>query len=125
MPSDRNFLLLFPEKKIQPSQTAKFSISLDGQKLEGFVLNENGKFFAYMNKCRHMGITLDWDSNEFYTKEKDFLICKTHGAVYRPGTGECVNGPCAGKSLFSLPLVQEAGQIFVDMGKVQHLYGKP
>ncbi len=123
MPIEKNLALLFPENHIQPSGSVKFSLSLDGQILEGFLINEKGKYFAYLNRCRHMGITLDWDSKEFYAKEKDFLVCKTHGAVYRPVTGECVSGPCAGKSLFSLPLVQEAGQIFVDLDQVQKLYG--
>ena len=124
MLAEKNPLLLFQEDQIHPSRSAKFSFSLNGQKVEGFIVNENGKFLAYVNKCRHMGITLDWDSNEFYTKEKDFLICKTHGAAYRPGTGECAGGPCAGKSLFSLPLVQKSGLLFLDMDQVLLLYGE-
>ncbi|MHB8483905.1 MAG: Rieske (2Fe-2S) protein [Nitrospiria bacterium] len=124
MSAEKSLLPLFPEDQVKPSRSAKFSFLLDGQKLEGFVVNENGKFLAYVNKCRHMGVTLDWDSNEFYTKEKDLLICKTHGATYTPGTGECAGGPCSGKSLFSLPLVRKSGQLFLDMDQVRLLYGK-
>ena len=61
---DKNLLFLFADHQIQPSRSAKFSFPLGGQKLEGFLVNQSGKFFAYLNKCRHLGITLDWDTNE-------------------------------------------------------------
>lgn len=119
--SDRH-LLIVSSSDLAPSESYKFTFMLNDKKLEGFVINEKGQFFAYINRCRHMGITLDWDTNEFFTQDKDLLICKTHGATYRPETGMCAGGPCTGKSLYSLPLVIQSDKIFLDLAKTTELY---
>ena len=115
-------LFLAREVDIQPSCSVKFAFLLKEKKLEGFLINDGGNFRAYINRCRHMGITLDWDTGEFYNRQKDGLICKTHGAVYRPDTGACTSGPCLGKSLFPLPLLRESGEVFLDVRKSIELY---
>jgi nitrite reductase/ring-hydroxylating ferredoxin subunit len=122
MPVEKNLLFLISAGELLPSRSFKFSFALDGQKQEGFIINENGGYYAYVNKCRHMGITLDWDTNNFYTPDQKRLICKTHGATYHPETGECTGGPCLGKALFPLPLVQESGRLFLDLVKTVQLY---
>ena len=33
------------------------------------------------------------------TAEEDFIVCATHGALFRIEDGTCVAGPCVGKSL--------------------------
>lgn len=119
--SDRH-LLIGSVSQLLPSQSFKFTFNLNDKKIEGFVINERGRFLAYINRCRHMGITLDWDTNDFYTKEHDALICKTHGATYHPETGECTGGPCPGKSLYSLPLLIQSDQIYLDLAKTIALY---
>ena len=40
----------------------------------------------------------------FFTPDRKFLICQTHGATYDPATGYCVGGPCQGDSLRRLPV---------------------
>jgi nitrite reductase/ring-hydroxylating ferredoxin subunit len=115
-------LYLSSSSEISSGQAFKFKFNINDRKLEGFLINEKGQYFAYINRCRHMGITLDWDTNDFYTVEKDAIICKTHGATYRPSTGECTHGPCLGKSLYSLPLLIQSDQIFLDLEKTEELY---
>jgi nitrite reductase/ring-hydroxylating ferredoxin subunit len=124
MPVEKKLLFLISAGELLPFSSFKFSFTLDGQKQEGFVINENGGYYAYVNKCRHMGITLDWDTNDFYTPDQKRLICKTHGATYHPETGECAGGPCLGKSLFPLPLVQDSGRLLLDLAKTAQLYSK-
>jgi nitrite reductase/ring-hydroxylating ferredoxin subunit len=57
-------------------------------------------------------MSLDWVDNRFFTKDKKYLVCSTHGALYLPSTGECVGGPPAGDSLISVPLEVRRGAIF-------------
>lgn len=81
------------------------------------LVNFDGKLYAYLNRCRHIAIALDWMDNEFFTTDKRYLICANHGALYEPKTGECVWGPCAGESLRRVPLEIEGEKIFAHCPK--------
>lgn len=119
--SERHLNIGSPSQ-IAPSESLAFYFDLNSKRIEGFVINQQGQYFAYMNRCRHMGITLDWDTHEFYTPDKESLICKTHGALYDPATGECIKGPCLGKSLHPLPISIQSDQILLDLKKTEELY---
>jgi nitrite reductase/ring-hydroxylating ferredoxin subunit len=81
--------------------------------VEGFVVNHDGRFFAYVNRCAHTGTTLDLWPNEFFTEDGRHLICATHGAVYLPDTGLCIAGPCPGASLTPLPVAREGNTLVI------------
>jgi nitrite reductase/ring-hydroxylating ferredoxin subunit len=76
------------------------------------LVNFDGELYAYVNRCRHIAIALDWMENEFFTTDKRYLICANHGALYEPRTGECVWGPCAGESLQRVPVEIQGRKIF-------------
>lgn len=40
-------------------------------------------------------------------------MCSVHGALFEPGTGYCVAGPCAGRMLDKLQVVVEEEEIVV------------
>jgi nitrite reductase/ring-hydroxylating ferredoxin subunit len=90
----------------------KFTLRCRGGNLEAILINFEGDFFAYLNRCRHIALSLDWVDNQFFTQDKRYLICANHGATYEPKTGECVWGPCAGAFLQGVPLEIENGDIF-------------
>lgn len=90
--------------ELAPGQTKKFLLDCAGREIEGFVLNVGGAFHAYVNRCRHVPMGLDWVENQFFTEDGQFVQCATHGAYYLPDTGECVAGPPCGKSLVRIPL---------------------
>ncbi|MDP2242325.1 MAG: hypothetical protein Q8K18_19475 [Burkholderiales bacterium] len=48
---------------------------------------------------------------EFPDHSKLYLICATHGATCEPDSGCCVLGPCRGKSLLALPVVERGGAV--------------
>ena len=100
--------------EIAPGKTKKFLLDCAGTEVEGFVLNAGGETHAWVNRCRHVPMSLDWVENQFFTAEGDFIQCATHGALYRPETGECVAGPPCGKSLHRIPLKIDAGTIYAD-----------
>jgi nitrite reductase/ring-hydroxylating ferredoxin subunit len=97
--------------ELAPGATKKFLLTCDGQEIEGFVLNVGGAFHAWVNRCRHVPMGLDWVENQFFTEDGQFLQCATHGAYYLPDTGECIAGPPCGKSLVRVPITIEGDMI--------------
>jgi nitrite reductase/ring-hydroxylating ferredoxin subunit len=90
----------------------KFTLSCSGERIEAVLVNFKGEHVAFVNRCRHVGISLDWVENQFFTEDGRYLLCANHGALYEPRTGECVWGPCTGASLYRVPLTIEGGKIF-------------
>ena len=97
--------------ELEPGRTKKFILECDGREIEGFVLNVAGAVHAYVNRCRHVPMGLDWVENQFFTEDGHYLQCATHGAYYLPDTGECVAGPPCGKSLVRVPITIEGDVI--------------
>jgi nitrite reductase/ring-hydroxylating ferredoxin subunit len=81
--------------------------------VEGFVVNHDGAYHAYVNRCPHVGTPLDLWPNEFYAEDGRELVCATHGALYEPTTGACTAGPCAGDALARLPLRRDGDTLVV------------
>ncbi|MBI3756879.1 MAG: Rieske 2Fe-2S domain-containing protein [Deltaproteobacteria bacterium] len=97
--------------EIPPGQTKKFFLQVDGREVECFVVNYGGELFAYVNRCRHVPMTMDWIENQFLTEDGRYILCATHGAAFEPDTGECVFGPPCGKFLDRVPLIIEADHV--------------
>jgi nitrite reductase/ring-hydroxylating ferredoxin subunit len=93
-------------------ESKKFTLRCDGMNVEALLINYEDSLYAYLNRCRHIGISLDWVDNQFFSEDKRFLICANHGATYEPKTGECVWGPCVGASLRGVPLEIDGQKIF-------------
>ena len=98
--------------ELSPGRSKKFLFSAGGVEVEAFLLNVGGAFHAYVNRCRHVPMGLDWVENQFFTEDGDFLLCPTHGALYMPDSGECVSGPPCGKSLHAVEIVDRAGDLY-------------
>ena len=98
--------------EIAHGKSKKFSLRRGQRDIEGLLVNFEGHHFAYINRCPHTGITLDWVNNQFFSSDTRYLMCATHGAVFEPPTGECVWGPCFGLSLQSVPIEIKAGRIY-------------
>ena len=90
--------------EIQPGHTKKFILQIDNCEEECFAGNHGGTLHAYINRCLHVPMTMDWIENQFMTEDQQFILCATHGACYLPDTGECVTGPPCGKFLIRVPL---------------------
>ena len=59
---------------------------------------------AYQNRCPHLGVPLEWQPNQFLNHMRDYIICGTHGALFRLEDGFCIRGPCARKALIPVPI---------------------
>jgi len=91
--------------------TKKFLLRCRGKAVEAVLLNYEGNIYAYVNRCCHIPISMDWVDNQFFTEDKRYLICANHGATYEPATGECLWGPCFGAFLQGIPLEISGGKI--------------
>jgi nitrite reductase/ring-hydroxylating ferredoxin subunit len=97
--------------EVTPGHTKKFLLLIDGREEECFLVNFGGTLRAYVNRCCHVPMSLDWVENQFFTEDRQFIQCATHGACYVPETGECVSGPPCGKFLTPVALSIEGDQI--------------
>jgi nitrite reductase/ring-hydroxylating ferredoxin subunit len=73
-----------------------FDVVYAGQTCRAFAVRWRGRVHAYLNRCTHVAMELDWQPNRFFDDSGEWLLCSTHGAVYRPDTGACAGGPCRG-----------------------------
>jgi nitrite reductase/ring-hydroxylating ferredoxin subunit len=91
---------------LQPGESRKFLLEIRGANEECFLINYQGQFHAYLNRCRHVPMAMDWVDNQFFAEEGRYLMCQTHNAYYQPDSGECVAGPpgTCGKFLYRVPL---------------------
>jgi nitrite reductase/ring-hydroxylating ferredoxin subunit len=90
--------------ELEHGKSKKFTLRRGQRDLEALLVNYEGNYFAYVNRCPHTGITLDWVNNQFFSSDNRYLMCATHGAVFEPPTGECVWGPCFGLALQRVPI---------------------
>ncbi|MBK8666016.1 MAG: Rieske 2Fe-2S domain-containing protein [Burkholderiales bacterium] len=73
-----------------------FDVVYDGQTLRAFAVRFQGQVHAYLNRCTHVAMEMDFQPNRFFDDSGRWLICATHGAMYAPDTGQGVAGPCRG-----------------------------
>lgn len=90
----------------------RFVVSYAGRDEPAFVVRFSGRVFAYLNRCGHVPIELDWQHNEFFDNSKLYLICSTHGALYAPQSGHCLGGRCNGRGLIPLCVEERDGAVY-------------
>ncbi len=73
-----------------------FDVMYQGQTCRAFAIRYAGKPHAYLNRCAHVPMEMDYQPNRFFDSTGHWLICATHGALYNPATGHCAGGPCRG-----------------------------
>ena len=101
------------EALIEGGKGVRFELARASGVEPAFAVRHRGKPVAYVNRCGHVPVELDWQPAEFFDYSGLYLICATHGALYAPDTGRCVMGKCAGKGLQALPVTEHDGQIFL------------
>jgi nitrite reductase/ring-hydroxylating ferredoxin subunit len=82
---------------LQPSADAvPFDVVYCGQTCRGFAIRFGEAAYAYLNRCAHVPMEMDYQPNRFFDSTGNWIMCATHGAMYDPQTGECWGGPCRG-----------------------------
>ena len=88
-----------------------FDVSYAGQTCRAFAIRYQGLPQAYLNRCTHVAMELDWQPNRVFDDSGQWLLCASHGAAYRPDTGQCAGGPCRG-GLVKIALSERDGVVF-------------
>jgi len=78
-----------------------------------FVIHKNGDYFAYMNRCPHLGTHLEFQENKFLTLDQSLIQCAMHGALFEIDTGFCISGPCSGQSLVPVACEIRGEELFL------------
>jgi len=63
------------------------------------VVKKDGLLSVFVNSCPHLGVPMNMEPDRFLDSEKNFIMCSTHGALFKIDDGECVHGPCLGENL--------------------------
>ena len=77
----------------------RFTVTRPAGERAAFVVRFEGKVYAYLNRCAHVPIELDWLPGRFFDDSRRYLICATHGALYG--------------RLEVLPVVERDGGVFL------------
>lgn len=88
-----------------------FDVVYAGQTCRGFAVRFEGRCHAYLNQCAHVAMEMDYQPNRFFDDTGQWLLCATHGAVYKPDTGQCAGGPCRG-GLVPIALSEQGGVVY-------------
>jgi nitrite reductase/ring-hydroxylating ferredoxin subunit len=91
----------------------RFEFEIDGKPEPAFAVRYKGRVYAYLNRCAHMPMELDWMPGKFFDIGGTLLICSTHGATYAPDTGKCMRGPCFEAGLRSILVEEKDGRVIV------------
>ncbi len=90
----------------------RFPVTAGGEDWTAFVVRFSDRVHAYLNRCAHVPMELDWNQGEFFESSGLYLMCATHGALYEPHTGRCAGGPCRGGRLNKIAVAEADGKIY-------------
>lgn len=77
----------------------------------GLVVRDGGEVRGFVDSCPHTGAPLSDDPQRYLTRKGDFLVCWNHGALFRPGDGVCVAGPCVKRALRPWAVRVRSGEV--------------
>jgi nitrite reductase/ring-hydroxylating ferredoxin subunit len=97
---------------VDGGEGVRFPVAVFGEAAVGFVVRFRGEPYAYLNRCAHVPMELDWVQGQFFEASGEFLMCATHGAIYRPETGACAGGPCRGGKLRPITVREADGKVY-------------
>jgi len=73
-----------------------FEVRYLSQNSAAFAVRYQGQVYAYLNRCSHVPMEMDYLPNQFFDTTGHWLMCATHGAMYAPQSGLCRMGSCRG-----------------------------
>jgi len=96
--ADRERLICRSEVLLDGGEGVRFEACLRGESVPAFAVRYEGQVYAYLNRCAHVPMQMDWLPGRFFDLDARLLICSTHGALYDPRSGRCRGGPCRGSA---------------------------
>ena len=109
--ADRERVICPSADLVDAGRGVLFEVDYFGEPAAAFVVRHEGAVHAYLNRCAHIPMELDWQPGVFFDAEGRDLICSTHGATYSASSGKCLGGPCAGGALVKVEVEERDGFI--------------
>ena len=109
---------LFASGELPPGASRRFELGVSPGRFgpvqrEGFAFRlPDGSVRGYHNLCPHRGQPVDQGDGRLFTGG-GALECQAHGALFEPDTGACRSGPCFGRGLAPLELVERDGAVWL------------
>ena len=108
----RERLPLCPSQDLQEAGRAvPFDVHYEGQACRAFAVRAQGQAQAYLNRCSHIAMEMDYQPDRFFDESGQWLMCATHGATYDAASGACLGGPCRG-GLIKIELSEQEGVVY-------------
>ena len=121
MPEVNERMICESSELVEREHGIRFALPELGEHVTGFVIRYKGSVHAYINRCAHLAVELDWNEGDFFNMDKNYLICATHGAHYQPDTGYCVMGPCKGRSLQPVQAIERDNKILINLESLKNV----
>jgi nitrite reductase/ring-hydroxylating ferredoxin subunit len=90
----------------------RFEVEYFGRPVPAFAVRYRGQVHAYLNRCAHVAMELDWQEGVFFDAQGRDLLCSTHGATYDSQSGRCLGGPCNRAPLVKLRTEERDGRVY-------------
>lgn len=119
--TDKQSVICRSRELTERGRGIRFTVRRHGVAASAFVIRFGGAVHAYLNRCAHRSLELDWSEGDFFDAFGEHLLCATHGARYAPASGTCVGGPCGGAGLVKLAVSEKNGDVFLEPGDDIHL----
>jgi len=79
-----------------------------------FAVKKDDQIYLYWNRCPHLGTPLEWEEDRFLDGDAALIQCSTHGALFQIESGNCLAGPCKGKTLQAIPFQLVNGMVMAE-----------
>lgn len=86
-------------------------LQADGRNL--IAVRKRGQLYLYENSCPHRSIPLEWVPDQFLDRDKHYLQCATHGALFKIEDGRCIAGPCVDDGLTPVGFEIRDGMVYL------------
>ena len=110
--AEGEYLICGSDALADSGRGVRFEVEYFGQPAPAFAVRHRGQVHAYLNRCAHVAMELDWQEGVFFDAEGRDLLCSTHGASYDARSGRCVGGPCNRGALVKLKMAEHDDGIY-------------
>ena len=111
MQESKTITLCRSDALIDSGEAMPFEVLYAGQRIRAFAVRFAGGVHAYLNRCAHIPMEMDYVPNRFFDLSGQCLMCATHGAIYSPTTGACRAGPCR-SGLVKIAVTERDGMVY-------------
>jgi nitrite reductase/ring-hydroxylating ferredoxin subunit len=105
-------LICASDELVDSGRGVRFEVQYFGDPAPAFAVRCQGRVQAYLNRCAHVAMELDWQEGVFFDSDGRDLLCSTHGATYDAASGRCLGGPCNGTPLMKLLVEERDGRVY-------------